>query len=98
MAEGNNLYQFFAHSPIKEGVDLGAGDADMLAGQVDRLVVLDGEVVVVDPVDGKGELGRGRWTVRRRFLSCGGERKLLAAVFSVSSCSRIIVCKRLLEV
>ena len=39
---------------VEEGIAAGAGDADVLAGQVDGFVVLDVQVVVVDAVDGEG--------------------------------------------
>jgi len=57
--EGDDFGELFAAGAVEVGVDLGAGDAEVFAGEGDRFVVLDLEVVVVDAVDGEGE-GGGR--------------------------------------
>ena len=54
MVEGDDLDQPLAERAVEEGIAAGAGDADVLAGQLHGFVVLDGEVVVVDAVDGEG--------------------------------------------
>jgi len=58
VAEGHDLDQLFSQGAVEKGVGLGAGDAEVFTGQVDRLIGLDGKVVVIDPIDGKGKLGR----------------------------------------
>lgn len=53
MTERDDLGQFLAERPVEEGIGFGAGDADVFAGEVDRLVVLDLQVVVVDAPHGE---------------------------------------------
>ena len=60
MVEGDDLHQALAKRAVEIDVGLGAGDADVFAGQVDGFVVLDLQVVVVDTVDCEAQLrGRG---------------------------------------
>lgn len=40
---------------------MGAFDPDMLAGQIDGLVMLNGEIIIVDAVDREGQLRRCRF-------------------------------------
>ena len=58
MVEGDDLDQVLAKRAIEEDVGLGAGDANVLTGQVEGFVVLDLQVVIVDTIDGEIEL---RW-------------------------------------
>lgn len=70
MRKGYDFDQAVSQGAVEVGVRTGAGDADVLTGEVDRLVVLDLQVVIVDPVDGEGELGRRRGiiiSVRRQL-------------------------------
>ena len=70
MVEGDDLDQPPAQGTVEESVRLDALDADEFHGQVDRFVVLDVQVVVVDAVDAEGERHRGRGDFRslRNFL------------------------------
>jgi len=84
VVERDDLDQRPAERPVEERVRTGADDADVLAGEVDRLVVLDGEVVVVDAPQSEAELSRGRRLlggllhVGQRGLRGGASSRLLA--------------------
>lgn len=58
MVEGDDLHQPVAEPAVEERIGATAHNADMLAGQLHRLVVLDLQIVIVDPPAGEAELGR----------------------------------------
>jgi hypothetical protein len=58
MVKRDDLDQFLTQCAVEENICLGAGDANVLAGQVERLVVLNLQVVIVDTIDAEIELRR----------------------------------------
>ena len=62
MSEGDDFHQLLAQRTFEVAVRAGSFNADMLARQIDRFVMLDLQVVVVYVPDGEAEcagLGRG---------------------------------------
>ena len=57
VVERDDFDEALALDSVEIRVRLGAGDADVLAGQRHGFVVLDGEVVIVHPVDAEGKRG-----------------------------------------
>ena len=68
MVERDDFDQTLALGAIEKGIALGALNADVFAGQGDRLVVLDLQIVVIDPVRGEMQGRRGGRGIIRRGL------------------------------
>ncbi len=58
MAERDDLHQPLAEGAIKKCVGLRVRNADVFTSEVDRLVVLDLQVVIVDAMNREGKLCR----------------------------------------
>ena len=69
MVEGQDLDELPTERPVEEGIGPGALHPERLAGELDRLVVLDREVVVVHAVRRERELGRRQAAYRYRRAS-----------------------------
>ena len=67
MSEGDDLRELPVHQAVKEAIGVRALDPDVLAGKIDRLVVLNGEIIVIHAVHCEGQL---RW--RRLLRGIGG--------------------------
>src|SRR5690606_7838529 len=77
MAERHDLHEPLAERAVEEAVCATALDADVFAGQLDGLVVLDLEVVVVHAPDSEAELrgcgiGLSGGVVNVQLLLSGG--------------------------
>ena len=57
MAEGHDLGELLAQRAIEETIGLDAGHPHLLDREVEGFVVLDLQIVIVDPVDRESELG-----------------------------------------
>ena len=64
MVEGQDLDELPTERPIEEGIGPGALHSERLAGEFDRFVMLDRQVVVVDAVGREPELGRLHAAIR----------------------------------
>src|SRR5690606_20480365 len=80
MAEGNDLDQTLAQQAVEVGIAAQPLHAQVLAGQVHRLVVLDSQVVVVDAPVGEAKLRR-RWRIARAQRRALGRLGAFSALF-----------------
>ena len=77
MIERDNLYELLRDRALEEGVGVRPHNAECLAGNTHRFDVLDSEIVVIDSIGSKVELGRERFELRLKSKLCGGGCGLL---------------------
>ena len=94
MSKRNNFDKLMPKSTIEERIRKCSSDADMLAGEINCLIVLDGKVIVIDAVDGESDLRGGA----AFGLSSASSSCCWLTVFEDATCAPITDCRRLVVV